>query len=128
MLAGRLALTVGKSVERFERRIRVVPIDGVQRIVRVDLVDRIKGVVGIVTIDRICGVPRIDTVNGVERIRGIYRIDRVQGIVRAQLIDRIEDVVVALILLVEAELSPGRRGTDEQDGDEEIPHQGPWES
>jgi hypothetical protein len=56
MLAGRLALTVGKSVERFERRIRVVPIDGIQRIVRVDLVDRVKGIVGIVTIDRICGI------------------------------------------------------------------------
>lgn len=73
-------MTVRKGVERSERRVGVVLIDGVQRIVRIDLVD------------------------GIEGVPGIHRIDRVQGIVRAQLIDRIEDVVVPLVLFVEAKL------------------------
>lgn len=105
-LVGRLALTVGESVERSERRVRVVPIDGVQRIVWVDLVDRIEGIVWVVAIDRIGGIPWIDAVNGVEGVVGIHRIDRVQGIIRAQLIDRIEDVVVAFVFFVEAEFGP----------------------
>lgn len=107
-------MTVGKSVERSERRVWVVAIDGVQRIVRVDFVYRIKGVVGVVTIDRIGGIPRIDAVDGVEGVLGIHRIDRVQGIIRAQFIDRVEDVVVAFVLFVEAEFGGGGRSKKEE--------------
>lgn len=67
MMACRLALTVGKSVGRSERRVWVVPFDGVQRIVWVDFVDGVKRIVRIVTIDRIRGIPRIDAVDGAKK-------------------------------------------------------------
>ncbi len=62
-----LALTVGKSVERSERRLGVVAIDGIQRIVRVDLVDRVKRIVWVVSVNRIRGIPRIDAVDGAKK-------------------------------------------------------------
>jgi hydrogenase maturation factor len=39
-------LPIRKGVERFERSVGIVAIDGVQRIVRVDLVDGVNGIVG----------------------------------------------------------------------------------
>lgn len=123
----RLALMVGKSVERSEWSVGVITIDGVQRILWVDLVDGIEGIVRVVTIDRIRRIPGIDAVDGVEGVLGIHRIDRVQGIVRAQFIDRVEDVVVAFVLFVEAELGPCRRVQEEHDGseEEECTHKAP---
>ena len=41
-------------------------------------------------------IPGIDAVDRIERIIGIDGVDGVQRIVRAQLVDRIEDVVVPL--------------------------------
>ena len=104
------------AIERFERRVGIVAIDRVQRIIGVYFVDRSKGVVRVDAIDRICRIARIEAVNWIEWILGINGVDGIERIVRPVLIDRIEDVVVALVLLREAWL-----GACWCDGEEEQP-------
>lgn len=70
-LAGWLALTFRKVMQGYERSAGILANNRDQRIVRV------------VFVDRICRILRIDTFHGVESVPWINRIDRVQGIVGA---------------------------------------------
>lgn len=97
-----------------ERRTGVIAIGRVQRIVRVVLVGGIEWIVrgiAIRWVDRIAG---IIAVRGVKRIIRRVGLRRIQRIVRHILIDWIEDVVIALVLLVEARIGKHRCGRKEQ--------------
>jgi len=80
-------------------------------------------------IDGIRGIAWIDAVDWVEWILGINGVDGIQGIVRTVLIDRIKDVVVALVLLREARIGEywcdGERQDQKKD---ENPHGEPPKS
>lgn len=87
----RLAVRSVWTVERGERRVGIGAIDRVQWVLGIDFVDRIEGVV------------RVDAVDLVEEILEINRDDWIQRSVRTILIDRIADIVVALVFIVQPE-------------------------
>lgn len=81
------------------------------------MVDRIEGVVRIDAVDRIRRISWINTIDGIEWVVRTHRVNRVQRIVGSVLVDRVEDVVVPLVLRVEAGIGRGWNG-DEVDTEE----------
>ena len=97
-----LAICSKWVIERLERSAGIKPIGWVQRILRVVLISGIEGVVGIVPVRWIKRIPWIVAVSGAKRIIGRVSLCWVQRVVRCIPIGWIEDVVVALVLQIEA--------------------------
>lgn len=110
------------AIERFERRVGIVPIRRIQRILRVVLVGRVERVVGVVPIRWIDGVTRIIAVCRVERIVRRIGLCRVERVIRRILTGRIEDIVVAIVLLREAWFGKRRSGEEEATEEPDHPH------
>ncbi|MEQ1626454.1 MAG: hypothetical protein ABL965_03590, partial [Nitrospira sp.] len=83
------------AVGRVQGIIRVVPVGGIEGIVGRVAIRRIDGVAGIKAVDRVEGIIRREDLRGIQRI--VRRIPT----------GRIEDIVVALVLLREVLLSKG---------------------
>ena len=96
-----------RAVERGEGGAGIVAIGWIQRIIWMVLVGEIEGIVGSIAIRWIDGVAVIKAVGGVEGIFRRIGLRRIQRIVRRIPAGRIEDVVVALVLLREVLLGTG---------------------
>jgi hypothetical protein len=104
-----LAQVTRRGIQGFKRRVGIIAIDRVERVVGIYFVDRIEGVVRVDAVDRIGGIAGIDAVDRIEWILGINGVDGIQRVVRPVLIDQIEDVVVAFVLLRETGVGKRRR-------------------
>ena len=100
-----------RGIQRREGRRWVEFVDGVQRVLGIELVDGIEGVVRVELVDRICRVAGIILIDGIKRILRIVGIDWIQWIIGTVLIKRVEDVVIACVLLREAGVGKHRSGS-----------------
>ena len=94
-----LAVRPGWGIQWSERGVGIVAVDGVERIVRIALIHGIERIVGVVCVHRVNRIPRVEPVHGVERVIRRVGLCGIQRIIWPILVDWIEDVVIAFVLL-----------------------------
>lgn len=81
------------------------------------LIDRIEGIVRIILIDGVRGIAGVVAIHGIEGVVRIVLVDRIERIISLVLIDGVEDVVIALVPFIEAHDRPSRRGSQQNNHD-----------
>src|SRR5882672_6304177 len=103
-LARPASLASAGGVQRLEGRGGIIFVEGVQRVLGIELVEGIVGVARVVL---------------VHRILWIVGVDRIQRIIGKVLVERMKDIVIALVLLRVAGFGKRRCDGEEQQEEKE---------